>query len=156
MDAQACIIYWFQIIRCWIGFDSLRCFVTPFSLQVLQEFASSNTAFLKNEMHHILDIVTVFPGRQGQRGYGTWHATWKRFLHFGSKMNPQIWVGANESGLRVEGIEPVLCDYILSIICHTFNHFMHYFNVKLIYREAVLQCWKYELSQDHYLGGPLR
>ncbi|PWZ36532.1 hypothetical protein Zm00014a_004513 [Zea mays] len=23
-------------------------------------------------------------------------------------------------------------------------------------REAVLQCWKYELSQDHYLGGPLR
>jgi hypothetical protein len=68
MDAQACIIYWFQIIRCWIGFDSLRCFVTPFSLQVLQEFASSNTAVLKNEMHHILDIVTVFPGRQDQRG----------------------------------------------------------------------------------------
>jgi hypothetical protein len=28
-------------------------------------------------------------------------------------MNPWIWVGVNESGLMVKGMDPVLCDYEL-------------------------------------------
>jgi hypothetical protein len=42
---------------------------------------------------------------------GTLFGFWKRFLHFGSKMNPQTRVRVNEPRSRVEGIGPVLCDY---------------------------------------------
>jgi hypothetical protein len=57
---------------------------------------------------HGRSTVTKFLCR---RGRGTWYATRERFLHFGSKINPWIWIGVDEPGSRVEGGEPILRDY---------------------------------------------
>jgi hypothetical protein len=45
-------------------------------------------------------------------GCGTWYAICEKFLHFGSKMNPWTWARVDEPGSRVEGGEPVLCDFL--------------------------------------------
>jgi hypothetical protein len=37
-------------------------------------------------------------------------------------MNPWTWVGVDEPGSRVEGGEPVLCNYAWYATCETFLH----------------------------------